>query len=384
MKKKRKICIVSSSRADYNHLFPLISNIKRSKNLILQLIVTGMHLLHKYGSTYKEILSDGFNIDAKIKTTQINTKDTGILNSMANQLQNCTKVLTKLKPDMIVLLGDRYDILPIAIACHILRIPLSHLHGGEVTHGAIDDSIRHMITKMADLHFVADHSFKNRVIQLGENPKNIFNIGALGIDALKEIKFKNQKDIYNSYKIPIDKKYFLLSIHPETINNNNQTLIKNLLKSLRDLKKYYFIFTYPNSDTGSNYILSQIKLFVKKHKSSILIKSAGRVDYLSLLRYSSGLIGNSSSGLVEAPALHKPSLNIGNRQSGRPLAKSVLSCDCSIKQITQSLKKIQAIKKNETIPYKGKNGIKKILKILEQRELEFIKSKKFYDINQEE
>ena len=282
MIKKRKICIVSSSRADYNHLHTLMTNIKQSKNLRLQIIVTGMHLLSKYGSTYKEIISDGFNIDGKIKNYQNNTKESDILNSISYQIKNCSKVFTKLKPDVVVILGDRYDILPVAIACHVIGIPLAHLHGGEVTHGAIDDSIRHMITKMSDLHFVANTSFKKRVIQLGENPKNIFNVGSLGVDAMKKMKFKSENKIYNLYNIPKDKKYLVISIHPETINKENHKLINNLLKAIKIFNKYFFIFTYPNSDIGSNEILDAIKLFTKNNKSSILIKSAGRVDYLSL------------------------------------------------------------------------------------------------------
>ena len=382
MIKKRKICIVSSSRADYNHLYILMRSIKQSKNLKLQIIVTGMHLLSKYGSTYKEIISDGFNIDGKIKNNQNNTKESDILNSISYQIKNCSKVFTKLKPSIVVILGDRYDILPIAIACHIIGIPLAHLHGGEVTHGAIDDSIRHMITKMSDLHFVANASFKKRVIQLGEDPKKIFNVGSLGIDAIKQMKFKSQNKIYNSYNIPKDKKYLVISIHPETIHKENHKLINNVLKSIKRFDEYFFIFTYPNSDTGSNKILSAIKLFVKNNKSSILIKSAGRVDYLSLLKYSFGLIGNSSSCLVEAPALNIPSINIGNRQSGRPNAKSVISCKSSIEKITNSIKKINNINKSTNISYKGNNKVGAILRTLQTQKLNNIKFKKFYDINQ--
>jgi len=382
MKKNRKICVVSSSRADYNHLHTLMHNLKISNNFTLQLIVTGMHLLPQYGSTYKEILADGFTIDGKIKSNQKETKESSILNSIGSQLQNSAKVLNKLKSDMIILLGDRYDIFPIAIACHICRIPLVHIHGGEVTHGAIDDSIRHMITKMADLHFVADNNFKKRVIQLGENPKKIFNIGSLGVDALNEIKFQTKKNIYQLFKIPNKKDYLIISLHPETTNKNNKYLITNLLKALENHPKYFYIFTYPNSDTDSDCILKSIKSFIKKNKSSTLIKSAGRTNYLSLVKYSSALIGNSSSGLVEAPALNIPSLNIGNRQSGRPTANSVLSCDATTKQISKALNNICMFKKNKTISYKGKNKIKNILKILQKINLRDIKSKKFYDINQ--
>ena len=382
MKKKRKVCVVSSSRADYNHLYTLMSNLKVSSNFTLQLIVTGMHLLPQYGSTYKEILADGFTIDGKIKSNQKDTKKSSILDSIGNQLQNCANILNKLKSDMIILLGDRYDILPIAIACHICRIPLVHIHGGEVTHGVIDDSIRHMITKMADLHLVADKNFKRRVIQLGENPKKIFNIGSLGVDAIKEIKFHTRKKLYQLYRIPNKKDYIIISLHPETTNNNNKLLITNLLKALEHNPQYFYIFTYPNSDTDSDTILKSIKSFIKRNNASTLIKSAGRTDYLSLVKYSYALIGNSSSGLVEAPALNIPSINIGNRQAGRPVATSVLSCDGTIKQISKALRNIYMIKKNKTVSYKGKNKIKTILKILQTINLSDIKSKKFYDINQ--
>ena len=382
MKKKRKVCVVSSSRADYNHLYSLMSNLKVSSNFTLQLIVTGMHLLPQYGSTYKEILADGFTIDGKIKSNQKDTKKSSILDSIGNQLQNCANILNKLKSDMIILLGDRYDILPIAIACHICRIPLVHIHGGEVTHGVIDDSIRHMITKMADLHLVADKNFKRRVIQLGENPKKIFNIGSLGVDAIKEIKFQTRKKLYQLYRIPNKKDYIIISLHPETTNNNNKLLITNLLKALEHNPQYFYIFTYPNSDSDSDTILKSIKSFIKRNNSSTLIKSAGRTDYLSLVKYSYALIGNSSSGLVEAPALNIPSINIGNRQAGRPVATSVLSCDGTIKQISKALRNIYMIKKNKTVSYKGKNKIKTILKILQTINLSDIKSKKFYDINQ--
>tara|TARA_B100001778_G_scaffold61232_1_gene47807 strand:- start:472 stop:1620 length:1149 start_codon:yes stop_codon:yes gene_type:complete len=382
MKKKRKVCVVSSSRADYNHLYTLMSNLKVSSNFTLQLIVTGMHLLPQYGSTYKEILADGFTIDGKIKSNQKDTKKSSILDSIGNQLQNCANILNKLKSDMIILLGDRYDILPIAIACHICRIPLVHIHGGEVTHGVIDDSIRHMITKMADLHLVADKNFKRRVIQLGENPKKIFNIGSLGVDAIKETKFQTRKKLYQLYRIPNKKDYIIISLHPETTNNNNKLLITNLLKALEHNPQYFYIFTYPNSDTDSDTILKSIKSFIKRNNSSTLIKSAGRIDYLSLVKYSYALIGNSSSGLVEAPALNIPSINIGNRQAGRPVATSVLSCDGTIKQISKALRNIYMIKKNKTVSYKGKNKIKTILKILQTINLSDIKSKKFYDINQ--
>ena len=384
MIKKREICVVSSSRADYNHLYLLMKELKKNREFNLKILITGMHLLKKYGNTHQEIIRDGFNINYKIKTYQKKTTDFDISNAIGNQFINTSKVLKKLKSDIIVVLGDRYDIYPIVMCSHIMGIPVAHLHGGEVTSGAIDDGIRHSITKLSDIHFTADSDSKKRVIQLGEDPKKIFNVGSLGVEAICSMKYKTKKYIYEKYNIRKNKEYFVISIHPETIHDLNKELIKNVMEALDMYSEYDLVFTSPNSDTHSNIILHKINKYVENNQQrAIFITSLGRFDYLHLIKYSSGVIGNSSSGIIEAPAFNIPSVNIGNRQDGRPKCKSVFQCNFFSKSIVQAIcnMKIYKTKKTKCTPkYQGKNTVKKILKIMKDIDLTNIKFKRFRDI----
>ena len=230
MIKKRNICVVSSCRADYNHLFFLMKALKASKEINFKLLVTGMHLLEEFGNTYKEIIEDGFNIDAFIRNKPRKDTNNASLDIMSDQLKDIGDKLDTIKPDIVVILGDRYDILQIAISCHVKNIPIAHFHGGELTHGAIDDAIRHSITKFSDIHFVADKVFKKRVEQLGENPRNIYNIGSLGVLAIKATKKISKSDILKKYDI--QGKYILIALHPETINSDTKSVIESLFKVL--------------------------------------------------------------------------------------------------------------------------------------------------------
>jgi len=383
MNNKRTICVVSSSRADYNHLHLLMTEINKSPKLDLKIIVTGMHMIKECGLTYREILKDGFKIDKRIQTFQTKYKEKDILSAMSNILKFVYSAFNKLKPDIVVILGDRYDIFPICIACHVMQIPIAHFHGGEVTSGAIDDAIRHSISKMSDIHFTAHKNFKKRLIQLGENSKYVYNIGSLGIDAIKKIKYKSKKYIYNKYNLDSSSKYFLICLHPETLSNDNESAITNLLKYIDKHKNYNYIFTYPNSDTNSDIILKYIKKHATKNKNSQLIRSAGRHDFLHLLKYSAGILGNSSSGIIEAPTLNIPTLNIGMRQNGRPFGKSIHNATSSLKSIEQAMKKLISShdeKKDIKSIYQGKNAIKNVIKILSTINLINIKRKKFNDI----
>ena len=387
MIKKRTVCVVSSSRADYNHLYILISKLNKSKNFNLKIIVTGMHMIKDYGYTYKEIINDGFKINKKIQINQQQNNEESILESISFQLKQCYRSLTNIRPDIVILLGDRYDIYPIAIACHVMKIPLAHLHGGEVTHGVIDDAFRHSISKMADIHFTSHKDFKNRLVQMGENPKNIYNIGSLGVDAIKQMKFKSKNYICKKYNLNYKKKYFLVCIHPETLISDNKSLIECALQALNAFDNYNLIFTYPNSDPGSSVILKHIKEYIDNNSKCTLIKSFGRKDFLNIMKYSSGLIGNSSSGIVEAPALATPTINIGTRQTGRPIGKSIYNANSATKSIIKAID--SAIKhnvKNKKIKsiYEGKNSIDNILKILSSLNLANIKNKKFRDIKHAE
>ena len=381
MKYKNKICVVSSSRADYNHLYPLMDKLKESKNHTLRIIVTGMHLIKKHGYTYKEIESDGFLINEKIATKQINTTSTEILNSISNEIKGMTKSLIKIKPDVVLILGDRYDIFPVAIATHILQIPLAHIHGGEITSGVIDDGIRHAITKLANIHFVATNSFKKRVISMGENKKYVFNIGSLAVSGNRKIKRISKNKILNQLNINNKEKYFLITIHPETINESNRLLIKNILKAIKTFNNYFYIFTGTNSDTGADIINDHIVSFVNKNKDKArLIESSGRHMYVNLMRHASLVIGNSSSGIIEAPSLKTVSINIGNRQNGRPRSKSVFSSSYCVNDIQKVINKGLAFKTDNYKPiYKGSNSLNSILNILSNIDKNSLLNKNFFD-----
>ena len=384
MKKKRTICVISSSRADYNHLYLLLKDLRNNKEFKLQLVVTGMHLLAQYGYTYKELLDDGFSIDERIAISAHGDTTNNLLKSMSKQLSSSYRVFNKLSPDIIVILGDRYDVLPIAIAANIMGIPIAHIHGGEVTEGVIDDSIRHCLTKLSHIHLVATKQFKKRVRQLGENENNIFCIGSLGVASLSQVPKITKNNLVKHFKIKQPKKYFVICIHPETIGKNNKALIDNSLNSLNKFDDYGLVFSYPNSDPGNDYILTKIKNFIKlNNHRSILIKSAGRKYFINLIKHSNGIIGNSSTGIVEAPALCIPTINIGNRQKGRPITKSIISTQSNTKSINNAIIKSQLtrIRKEKKLQYVNQKSIKDILKIFKKVNLDTIIEKKFSDIN---
>ncbi len=331
---KNKICIVSSSRADYNHLFPLISAIKKNGDLDLQIIVTGMHLLKNYGYTYKEIENDNFIINKKVSSDQKTSSKKSLIRAMATELNGMSSALTQLNPDMVIILGDRYDIFPVAIATHVLQIPLAHIHGGEITSGVIDDGIRHSISKLANLHFVAANEFKTRLLSMGEDRKSIINIGSLAVYGNKSIKKCDKSYILNKFNIKNYKNYFIITIHPETINDNNEKLVNNILLSLESFKNYAFIFTGTNSDTNSSIISNKINDFIKRNKKkSTFIESSGRELYTNMIRNAKLVIGNSSSGIIESPSLNTASVNIGARQDGRPLSKCIFSSNYEVDDI---------------------------------------------------
>tara|TARA_B110000305_G_scaffold224148_1_gene269364 strand:- start:1751 stop:2905 length:1155 start_codon:yes stop_codon:yes gene_type:complete len=380
---KRKICVISSSRADYSHLYPLIKAIDKSPLLQLELVVTGMHLIKKYGLTFNEIKKDGFKINAKIDVSQKTSTSKDIIKSMSTQMINAYEVLSKISPDILVVLGDRYDIHSIVTCANILNIPVAHFHGGEITVGAIDDSFRHSITKMAHLHFTADNIFRKRVIQMGENKNNVFNIGSLGnLGIIKNKLFK--KSYIDKYFKLKDHKYILVSVHPETVNDNNKELIDNILKKLDGLNDTSIIFTSPNSDTGSDYILRKIHAYIKKNPHSRFIESAGRKLYLSLLKNAWCIIGNSSSCLIEAPYLNTPTVLVGHRQTGRPISSSVLVSDYNYASITKAFDKLKDKKfiKNiaKDIKYLPKKSLEKILSVLSKTDTSKVLLKGFSDL----
>ena len=306
-----KICIITGTRAEYGLLKKLMHGIKKNKFFQLKIIVTGMHLSKKFGLTYKEIESDGFKIDKKININIKSDTAESIVNSINLGQSGFVKIYKKLKPDLVLVLGDRYEIFAAVTAACFSRIPVAHLHGGEATQGLVDEALRHSITKMSHFHFVAAKEYKNRVIQLGENPKNVYEVGGLGVDNIKNLKLFSKKNLEKELKFKFNKKNLLINFHPETLSSfSSKKQFKEILSSLSSLKDTNLIFTMPNSDWDGRIIFRMIKKFVKKNKNAFSFISLGQLRFFSCLKYIDGMIGNSSSGLLELPTFKKVTINI--------------------------------------------------------------------------
>lgn len=379
-----KIVIITSTRADFGLLRKLI--IKLKKNFICKVIGTGTHFSSFYGSTFKEIDESKIKIDYKI-STKINTKNENSISKILSlNIIKTSEILKKIKPDLVIVLGDRYEILGSALATHINRIPLAHIHGGELTYGLLDDAFRHSITKLSQIHFVANPIYKKRVIQLGEHPSSIFTVGGMGVDSIFNNKFYSRNRLSKKLKINFQKKNLIINFHPETLNKNSpKNQIKILLTSLNKLKDTTLIFTMPGAELENSEVIKNIKQFVKKKRYSYFIKSLGQNNYFSLIRIVDAVIGNSSSGLLEVPTFKKPTINLGERQKGRLIAKSVINVEFQIKKIDDAIKKIYDKKFLKTLkktinPY-GKPGASgKIINILKNIKLKNVIKKKFYDL----
>ncbi len=378
--------MVTGSRAEYGLLYWLIKEIKSTQDLELQLIVTGMHLSQKFGMTYKLIEKD-FKIDKKINIKLNFDNSIGISKSMGIAQTSFVKAYNNLKPDIVLILGDRYEIFSVSSAAMISNIPIAHIHGGEITEGSWDDSIRHCISKMAHLHFTATKEYRNRVIQLGEDPKRVFNVGGMGIENIKRLKLLNRNELEKSINFKLRKKNILVTFHPVTLEKNtSKKQFQELLNSITDLNDTSIIFTKTNSDLNGNVINQMIDKFTKKHhNNSRAFASLGQLRYLSLLQYVDTLIGNSSSGLLEAPSFNTAAINIGDRQKGRIRGKNVIDCLPNKKSIKKSLVKVysknfQMLLKNVKNPYDNGSPSKKIIKVLRKFKINNILKKKFYNI----
>lgn len=383
--KKFKICVITGTRAEYGLLKLLMNEIKNNKKFKLQLIVTGSHLSLMHGNTYKEIINDGFFIDSKCKILTKDDSEQGVIKSMAKAMVLMSKSLKKLKPDLVMMLGDRYELLSAASCCNVMRVPIAHIHGGETTEGAFDEAIRHSITKMSHLHFVANKEYRNRVIQLGENPKNVFNIGGLGVDNISKLKLFDKVSLSKLLNIEFNKKNILVTYHPETLGNyKEKDNLMNLLNVLERLKNTNFFFTMPNADTNNKIIFNLISHFCNNNKNAYAFNSLGQLRYYSMLKYVDAVIGNSSSGILEAPSFKIGTINLGDRQKGRIQSKSVINSGYFQTDIFKAIKLLysknfQNKLKKTTNPYGPKGATKKIIKILEN--IEEIKIKKiFYNI----
>lgn len=384
---RRKIAVVTATRAEYGLLYYLMREIQNDLDLELQLIVTGMHLSPEFGLTYKLIEKDGFNIHTKVEILMSSDTAVGVAKSIGLGIISFSDVFSRLTPDIIIILGDRFELLSVAEVALVQKIPIAHIHGGELSAGAIDDSIRHAITKMAHLHFVAADAYRKRVIQLGENPDNVHNVGAPGLERIKKMDLLNRQSLEEKLGLCLSHITFLITYHPATVDiNDNINTIEALLNALDDFPMTNLIFTKSNADEAGRFLNAKIDNFVTKNKfRAIAYTTLGDLNYLSLLQFVDVIIGNSSSGLTEAPYFQKPTVNIGSRQNGRLKAKSVIDCQGNKNEIVASITKalsneFKLILKNTISPYTQDETAFKIKEIVKYADLKNLLVKRFNDL----
>ena len=380
---KRKICVVTGTRAEYGLLRWVMQGIKDDPGLELQIIVTGMHLSPTFGLTYKEIEKDGFHIDYRIETISEFDSPIGISESIAKGVQGCAIALSELNPNLIVLLGDRFEVFAAATAAMVARIPIAHIHGGESTEGLIDEAFRHSITKMSQIHFVAAPQYRDRVIQLGESSNNVFLVGGLGLDNIKRLTLLDKVALEEALGLKFKSRNLLVTFHPVTLENDTaEQQMNDLLEVLAGLDDTTLIFTLPNADTGGRVIIKMIEDFVDSYPNAYSYKSLGQLRYLSCLQFIDGVIGNSSSGLTEVPSFKKGTINVGDRQLGRLKAESVINCKPSQLEIKHALdvlysQDFQQTLENVKNPYGTGGASEKVLEVLRSIELSDLVKKKF-------
>ncbi|MFT7004462.1 MAG: GDP/UDP-N,N'-diacetylbacillosamine 2-epimerase (hydrolyzing) [Sulfurimonas sp.] len=382
----KKICVVTGTRAEYGLLYWLMKEIEFDPQLELQVIATGMHLSPEFGLTYKDIEKD-FVINKKIEMLLSSDTHIGISKSIGLAQISFAESFEELKPDIIILLGDRYEIFSAASAALIANIPIAHLHGGETTEGAFDESLRHSITKMSHLHFTAAQEYKNRVIQLGEDPSRVFNIGGMGIENIKRLKLLSKKEFEKSIDFKLNEKNILVTFHPVTLENSSaKDQLQELLDAIDELENTNIIFTKANSDTDGRIINEMIDTYVSNNSfKSVVFTSLGQLRYLSALQYVDAIVGNSSSGLLEAPSFKIATVNIGDRQKGRLEASSVIDCESLKVSISQAIKKIYSTEykkslRNTKNPYGDGCASAKIIQEIKKIDLNNILKKSFYDL----
>jgi len=382
----RKICIVTGTRAEYGLLYWLMKEIESDSELKLQTIVTGMHLSPEFGLTYKEIEKE-FKIDKKIEMLLSSDTSIGISKSMGIAQISFSEALDELKPDILVVLGDRFEIFSAVSAAMIARIPIAHLHGGEITEGAFDEAIRHCITKMSHFHFTSTAEYRDRVIQLGEEPDRVFYVGALGVDNIKRMQLLSKVEFEKAIDFKLNKKNLLVTFHPVTLEKDtSKDQFSSLLKAIDELEDTNIIFTKANADTDGRVINKMIDEYVSKnlHKS-IAFVSLGQLRFLSAMKFVDTVVGNSSSGILEAPSFKVPTINIGDRQKGRIQSSSVINCEPDYLSIQKSLKKVYSTgfqKKLSKInnPYDKLNTVLEIKNNLKSIKLNSILKKNFYNL----
>ena len=385
---KRKICVVTGTRAEYGLLYWLMKEIQASEKLGLQLIVTGMHLSPEFGLTYQQIEQDGFHVDRKVEMLLSSDTEVGVTKSMGVGLMGFAEALADLNPDIMLVLGDRFEIFAAVSAAMIAKIPVAHLHGGEATEGLIDEPIRHSITKMSHLHFTSTKEYRDRVIQLGESPGRVFNVGAAGIDNIVRLSLLDRKAFEESIDFNLGQRNVLVTFHPVTLENATaEQQFQCLLDVLDEDPDLHIIFTKANADTNGRIINEMIDQYVAtKPETTVCFSSMGQLRYLSALQYVDGVVGNSSSGLLEVPSFKIGTVNIGDRQRGRIKADSVIDCQPETENIRSAIQMLYSEEFQHDLPQVknpyGKGGVaQKIVAILEEISLEGVIKKSFFDID---
>jgi len=379
------ICVVSSTRADFGQLFWLIEKIKNDPQLNLQLIVTGSHLSPAFGNTNKEIIENGFEIIKKIEIILSSDSPVSISKSMGLAQISFSETFQEINPDIVIILGDRAEMLAVASVALIAGIPIAHIHGGEVTEGAYDDSIRHAITKLSNLHFTSTEQYRNRVIQMGENPEFVFNVGALAIESVLKIKYLSKSELEKKLGFTFKDRVFLITYHPETSLSADLVYVHfdDIIAAIDDFENTSLIFTYPNTDKNGDLIIRKIEEYVSKNSEKAkCFKSLGQVGYLSALKIADVVIGNSSSGILEAPALKTATVNIGDRQKGRIIGPTIFNCKPTKEEIIKSIKGALNYDRfsHYDHPYGDGNTSDKIIKILKEK-MGSSQIKHFFDID---
>ena len=387
---ERKICVVTGTRAEYGLLYWLMKEIENDQDLELQLVVTGTHLSPAFGETVIEIENDGFTIDARINLEIGDDTPVGIARSLGLAVTGMAQAFEKLRPEIVVVLGDRYEILGATEAAMIARIPVAHIHGGEVTEGAMDDAMRHAITKMAHLHFVAAEDYRTRVIQLGEAPERVFTVGAPGLDCIEKMDLMDRAELEEELDLPADCDFFLVTYHPETLGDRPPGEgAGELLAALDKFPDTPVILTGVNSDPGHDVIARLLTEYAAQHEDRVsLHQSLGQLRHLSALKFAAVVIGNSSSGIIEAPAFGVPTVNIGGRQDGRLRAPSVIDCKAQSDSISAAIRQardpnFQDSFKNMKIPYGSGGASQKIKHHLKKANLAMLSRKSFHDFSPE-
>lgn len=382
----KRICVVTGTRAEFGLLRWVMQGISDSPDLSLQIVATGMHLSPEFGLTFKEIESDGFVIDKKIDILFSSDTHQGVSKAIGVGMISFADAFADLCPDVILVLGDRFEAFAASAAALVANIPIAHIHGGESTIGVIDEAFRHSITKMSSIHFVAANEYKQRVIQLGEHPESVYNVGGLGIDNILRLNLLSRSDLENELNFSLGKKSLLVTFHPA--NEANMTAadqFNELLIALENEKDTQIIFTLPNADAGGRKLSSMVKEFVENNSNSCFFTSLGQLKYLSCIANVNGVIGNSSSGLIEVPSFRKGTINIGDRQKGRLIADSVLNCDPCRKSIKLAIDKLHSVNFQKSLeniknPYGDGGASKKIVSLINTIDFNSLEKKEFYNI----